>query len=1240
MTRLSGENSRLRDELAQCEKDKEFVWSLWKRLQSASPDVSAAVADVQRHEQQKQEDRDNKVLAVLGSKDNVIRDLETQLARMTSELDAKCAECEQLTRFKHQLEVDNSAITDRVREIELLVSDREHSANLKQQNTNQALQEMQQQTVGFKARCDALINEVDTLRSSNSELSSRNGFLSRKVGELEDEVRKRSFELDRVSVEHRQNLEERMNLDLRLKSQCNESMVASQELSRFTDENRSLKDNLMTLQKSFDKLAIDNRRQTELIRQLQNLQKDTEGVMKNQEDVYNAEKKNYQAMYYETSAKLKESMSEEQKVRFEYEQMKTDLGTENSALKSQLRSLEAQVKELKPKRVVVGDELVDVSPECAVKLTAYENEVQLLQSKLNERNRTIQALELKESTNRTRSADHGAKKRSSSARTQGARARSLSPLATNRNALELARKLSVSDKKVANLTVKLKSTESELQEVKKAHERRLSRFKSLQQEMVLLREQLKTYEKNPDYGTRSLNEVLKSPKEKLVKQIERMKNQNITLMDQKIDLQETIDRLRVERARDSALMKDLQQNLTEEFENKNDDEGEIKRWMSECKKLESKVLDLKEELIISDQAKDALAKECNRLTEVSEELKISLKAKTLVEKLEKQPAPAKRAVVKKTSKAKLNRSGTAKIRPSSAKIKQRHNLSLLRNINENASLMQNDDGNNDSDQYEDIAESDFEESDTLRTVNSSFSLGQRIREVAKANKKIEKASKKPTSNKNTSTQTDIDLSNANTLAHLVGMMSNNTTPRDATTDDTATFDSSSYTTGATLTSKVKSKNRYDMASKFRTGLDQQGVKKQKAAPTSNSSVTSYKSKQIIKSLKSENAALGEKCEYLTEQNTVLRSAKTSLQFTIDGLYAQVDKLTNEQQNLSTKLRCAKAKEQKLAGEVDKLEKAKAEIEAKSEEARRSKSDTEVKSLESRLRSAQGETNRLKQELKCVLEEKDHKDVEHKNLTEKIQRLERDIAQKRSLIENLRFKVKSFEDTVKVDLKQQSEVDAKTQALRETAEAAKRTVENLRTQLAHYKGINVDAIQKVEKLEKQLKSMESKKHEYENFASEIENVATSQLEGLAMQSEVAIERLQSQLKDAGVIVKEFITLFRSFANELVSKMSKQSRELSTKKLENHRSKYTQGMLAARSKAAEILDLSTEDIDEIMTPNDSGIEIYSKTEVYRSRVEEVLNSKAPFANEMMSLLLEVLNEYSRVTSEAAILKYEAY
>ncbi|MGH0167922.1 UNVERIFIED_CONTAM: hypothetical protein FKN15_054978 [Acipenser sinensis] len=41
---LEEEVRNLSEELAQCQADKEFVWSLWKRLQVANPDLTQAVS--------------------------------------------------------------------------------------------------------------------------------------------------------------------------------------------------------------------------------------------------------------------------------------------------------------------------------------------------------------------------------------------------------------------------------------------------------------------------------------------------------------------------------------------------------------------------------------------------------------------------------------------------------------------------------------------------------------------------------------------------------------------------------------------------------------------------------------------------------------------------------------------------------------------------------------------------------------------------------------------------------------------------------------------------------------------------------------------------------------------------------------------------------------------------------------------------------------------------------------------
>jgi len=44
LNRLKRDYAIVQEELAQCKADREFVWSLWKRLQAAKPDISQAIS--------------------------------------------------------------------------------------------------------------------------------------------------------------------------------------------------------------------------------------------------------------------------------------------------------------------------------------------------------------------------------------------------------------------------------------------------------------------------------------------------------------------------------------------------------------------------------------------------------------------------------------------------------------------------------------------------------------------------------------------------------------------------------------------------------------------------------------------------------------------------------------------------------------------------------------------------------------------------------------------------------------------------------------------------------------------------------------------------------------------------------------------------------------------------------------------------------------------------------------------
>ncbi|CAB1327305.1 unnamed protein product [Coregonus sp. 'balchen'] len=76
---LEEEVRSLTEELVQCQADKEFVWSLWKRLQVANPDLTQAVSLVVEREKWKAEAKDRKVLEILQAKDYKIQELDQGL---------------------------------------------------------------------------------------------------------------------------------------------------------------------------------------------------------------------------------------------------------------------------------------------------------------------------------------------------------------------------------------------------------------------------------------------------------------------------------------------------------------------------------------------------------------------------------------------------------------------------------------------------------------------------------------------------------------------------------------------------------------------------------------------------------------------------------------------------------------------------------------------------------------------------------------------------------------------------------------------------------------------------------------------------------------------------------------------------------------------------------------------------------------------------------------------------------
>ncbi|XP_053477445.1 centlein [Ictalurus furcatus] len=120
---LQEEVRSLSQELAQCQADKEFVWSLWKRLQAANPDLTQAVSLVVEREKQKAEAKDRKVLEILQVKDYKIQELEKEVTSQRQEVSGllqqhRVGEDERHTMKKELVELQHT-LSDTTRRLQV-----------------------------------------------------------------------------------------------------------------------------------------------------------------------------------------------------------------------------------------------------------------------------------------------------------------------------------------------------------------------------------------------------------------------------------------------------------------------------------------------------------------------------------------------------------------------------------------------------------------------------------------------------------------------------------------------------------------------------------------------------------------------------------------------------------------------------------------------------------------------------------------------------------------------------------------------------------------------------------------------------------------------------------------------------------------------------------------------------------------------------------------------------------------
>ncbi|XP_057640182.1 centlein isoform X5 [Chionomys nivalis] len=305
-------------------------------------------------------------------------------------------------------------------------------------------------------------------------------------------------------------------------------------------------------------------------------------------------------------------------------------------------------------------------------------------------------------------------------------------------------------------------------------------------------------------------------------------------------------------------------------------------------------------------------------------------------------------------------------------------------------------------------------------------------------------------------------------------------------------------------------------------------------------------------------------------------------------------------------------------------------------------DLEMKQLQCKLKNATNELTKQSSNVKSLKLELLAKEDHIKEMHEKTSRMERDITMKRHLIEDLKFRQKVNSESNESFNEMLESLEKKVKTLTEECSNKKISVDSLKQRLnvamkekSQYEQMYQKTKEELDKKELKLSLLISKINETETAMAQIETAASEQLQSLALQSEQVLEGAQKKLLAANEKLEEFTTFVKALVKELQSDVHRtrhQIREL--KKMQRNRHACKTSTHKAQTLAASILNISRSDLEEILDTEDE-VEI-EKTKIDAENdkewllyIQKLLEGQLPFASYLLEAILEKINENKKLT-----------
>ncbi|XP_077106060.1 centlein isoform X2 [Ranitomeya variabilis] len=1266
LLQLEEEVSNLTEELSQCQADKEFVWSLWKRLQVSNPDVTQAIALVVDREKNIAETKDRKVLEILQTKDSKIQELEERASGQQQEINnlvqRKIAVDEEHTLLKKELDDLQEKLKDKSQELK----DIRKSSRKEEEQRAAVFKNVEQEKENLSKKCADLFVDLEKARKQEAQWRGEKSGIDAKIKALELNLKEAGHQMEAMHS--------------KINGLSSQVAVKKTELAQKELDVVRLRKELQELQNLYKQGNEHAAQQAELIQQLQTLNMDTQKVLRNQEDAHITDTISYQKLYNDLNACYETAKSSE-----------TQLRQSNIALTEQLHQKEQHISQLQvnlqealnalPKSPQEPQDLEHPSlVELELIIASQKSEIKFLQDKLKAAD-----LKLTQVNNCRRDALESSILRAG--RTHEVqpvkRSRSLSPKGFSRESEEL-KNLKIAEKRIEHLEKTLQLKVKENVELRNAHAQRKQRLVTLQTAYRALKEQMEQME---DGGARKKfhknrptrpdpSQLRQEDSDAVWNELAHFKRENKKLLVGKLNLEEEIDQLKVQASVDQATIQELNVCLQQEREEllfrlckEEDVRSSTPKKLVSClekrlieledvaKKLKEaneeltgqnvflkssitclqkdadlrerklqemnwKVLEVNQAREALEWRKDDLSREVASLKKLlagnsklrSTNRELVRQVQFLQDTLDKAIASAP-AVPKEVNRQGRRKELGAKVKQNEArKISRRRHQAFL---NQSIKVMSSVFENFSKDGWEDVSEDSDVESE------SSESMGEIIGETAL----------RPTS-------TSAEESSA--------MEERNVAWR---TKDGLPFKRSKKASGKRCNLKLKCK---PSAVRVRKEIK----------PKSHSGI-------------SPTSLLG-RVASLQHQVSALHKGKQAAIASMNELKKDKTKLASELQLAHQRLQISKQMAKKLGSDVSNIQREKEHLEQtigqmtqQLAHAKRSleivspvsldqpavipltpskTSDVEIKQLQNKLKNMTVEMAKQSSTIKAMKNEVQEKEERIRELQERVARMERDVNMKRHLIEDLKTRLKTYQENERPSKEMLESLERKVKTMTEECSHKKTSMDSLKQRLnviskekIQYEQMCYKMKDDLEKKSRKVSDLESKVTEAERTMSELEKAATQQMRNLAMKSEQALEGLQSKLLHGNQRIEEFVTFVMSLAKELqldVCEMRSNVRQ--TKILQESESGPSQQSVnRAQSLAASILNMSHSDLSDMLeVPDEEEIENVKRSVEYdkewMNHVIKLLEGQVPFASFLMDSVRTKLSEKNRLIEEYTALK----